>query len=88
MTTAFKMPKPFGYVSPKQRFYKTRIAAVENCEQVIEPVYLTQALRDALEQAAKLCDPHEPTDIGSDTWDKATEFCAEKIRAMIKEIPE
>jgi hypothetical protein len=57
-------------------------------DRLFTDAQLKQALRDVLEQAAKLCDPYEPTDTSSDTWDKATELCAEKIRAMIKEIPE
>jgi hypothetical protein len=47
---------------------------------------LKQALIDVLEQAAKVCDPWCATDLYSDMWDKATEACAEIIRAMKEQI--
>jgi hypothetical protein len=89
----FEMPEPFGEVIESTVFENGTLWAICAAKGLFLPgtkVYTAQALRDVLEQAARIAFNATCPD-GDDYahgYNKAAQQIERAIRAMIKEIPE
>ena len=91
MTTEFKMPEPVQSRADVQMHGYQIVAQIAAYENLYTESQLKQAMREALEEAAKECDgvktTHvDATGVGYQSTDDVARFCANKIRKLLEQV--